>query len=135
MEIWLIVIIIFGSVTIPLIAFTFSLRPFVKDTVRAELSDFKVNVEGRLSRIESRLNELGKWTRKLPDILPETKENPDSRRKELLEKWRQGTLTYHESIELRDILAQEAEQAEENKKVVITLCLIGLLLYALSRRD
>ncbi|MCL0094674.1 hypothetical protein M1N58_02100 [Dehalococcoidales bacterium] len=135
MEIWHIVVIVVGAVTVPLIIFMFSLRPFVKDTIRADLSDFKTNVEGRLSRMEGRLDEIGKWTQKIPDMLPQTKENPNNRRTELLKRWKQGTLTYQESIELRDILAHEAEQAEENKKAIITLGVIGLLLYALGKKD
>ncbi|MCL0091532.1 hypothetical protein M1N57_01520 [Dehalococcoidales bacterium] len=135
MEIWHIVVIVVGAVTVPLIIFMFSLRPFVKDTIRADLSDFKTNVEGRLSRMEGRLDEIGKWTQKIPDMLPQTKENPNNRRTELLKRWKQGTLTYQESTELRDILAHEAEQAEENKKAIITLGVIGLLLYALGKKD
>lgn len=142
MEIWHLVLIgigvlitIIGSVTIPIMVFMSKLRPFVKDTVGAELSEFKGNVEGRLGRIEGRLDEIGAQTRIIPDLILRLKGNPDGRREELLERWKQGILTYNESTELRDILAHEAEQAEESKKVMVALGLIALLLYGLSRKD
>ena len=121
------------SVIIPLLVFMLALRPWIKDTVRAELSDFKVDIGGRLSRIEGRLEQIGLDTRKIADFMPPS--NPNGRREEFLAKWRQGTLTYQESIELRDILAHEAERAEESRKALLTLGLIGLLLYGLSRKD
>ena len=73
---WEIAVIVVGSITIALISM-FILRLFVKDAVRTQLSDFRTNVEGRLSRIEGRLgeinNEISKWTRKISDILPGAK--------------------------------------------------------------
>ena len=58
-----------------------------------------------------------------------------SRRNELLEKWERGELEYSESLKLRQILQEEARQAEETRRTLIILALIGLALYALSRRS
>jgi len=59
--------------------------------------------------------------------------NPNGRRQELLTKWKLGTLTYDESVELRDILASEAAQADATMKNIISLGLLALFIYALSK--
>lgn len=59
--------------------------------------------------------------------------NPNGLRQELLTKWKLGTLTYQESVELRDILASEATQADEAWKGVLSLGLLALFFYALSK--
>ena len=128
MDNWWVVVL---SVIVPLIGFMLALRPWIKDTVRVEIGD----VRERLARIDGRLDEIGKQTRGIADLMPPAPSNPDSTRQELLGKWKQGTLTYEESVQLRDILAHEAEQADETKKVLIALGLIGLLLYGLSRME
>lgn len=51
-------LVIIGTVLIPLLIFMVALRPFMKDTVKAELADFKTEVLSKLSRIEGRLDEL-----------------------------------------------------------------------------
>lgn len=48
-------------------------------------------------------------------------------------KWKLGTLTYDESVELRDILASEAAQADAAMKNILSLALLGLFIYALSK--
>lgn len=129
------------SVIVPLLAFFVALRPWIKDVIRSETSEFKVSVldkqstiERRLSTLEGRFQEWAPITQKVAERLMERPSNPDGRRQELLEKWKAGTLSYQESVELRDILAKEAEEAEENKKNLVSLGLVALFLYALSKK-
>ena len=59
-----------------------------------------------------------------------------SRRNELLEKWETGHLDYAQSVELRQMLEDEARRTEdESRRNLIILAQIGLVLYALSRRQ
>ncbi len=136
METWQITLTMFGAVIIPMIGFLLLFRPFIKDTIKAELGDFKTDVTERLSRIEGRLEELGPMAQWIASqVVPKLKSeeaNPNGHKNELLEKWKVGTLTYQESVELRDILAQEALQADEAKRNLIMLAYIGLATYALS---
>lgn len=60
--------------------------------------------------------------------------NPDGIREELIRKWKAGTLNYEESIKLRDILAREAEQSDEAWKGIVTLGLLALFIYALTKK-
>lgn len=60
---------------------------------------------------------------------------PVDRRTSLLYKWKLGTMTYPEAVELRDILAQEASGSDEGQKSVIALGLVGLLLYVLTLKE
>jgi hypothetical protein len=55
------------------------------------------------------------------------------RRQELLDRWKVGTLTYQESLELRDILAQQLNRAAEEEKFAIHLGLLALFVYAMTR--
>jgi|GEM_PF-2176278 len=136
METWQIILTVFGAVVIPMIGFLLGFRPFIKDTVRAELADFKTDVTERLSRIEGRLEEARVTSQLiaplLADKLKSEEANPNGRKNELLEKWKAGTLTYQEFVELRDILGNEALQADEAKRNLIMLAYIGLLAYGLS---
>lgn len=136
METWQITLTVFGAVIIPMIGLLLLFRPFIKDTVKAELADFKTDVTERLSRIEGRLEEFGVTSQLIASLVAErlkSKEaNPNGRKNELLEKWKVGTLTYQEYLELREILAHEAMQADEAKRNLIMLAYIGLASYALS---
>ena len=61
---------------------------------------------------------------------------PVSRRNELLEKWETGHLDYAQSVELRQMLEDEARRTEdESRRNLIILAQIGLVLYALSGRQ
>lgn len=126
-----------GIVVIPVIAvivsltcFILALRPWIKDVVRAEIG----SVRERVAVIEEKLNQISLLTQKIADLMP-SKSNPNGKRQELLEKWKQGILTYEESIELRNILSHEALQAGDAKKALLTSGLIGLLLYGLNKKD
>ena len=102
METWQLVVAIAGSITIPLVVLilllVFSFRPWIRDTIRAELGDFKAEVEGRLSRMEGRLDQLGDELGRLSTLIAQlvasrlkSEPNPPvSRRNELLEKWERG---------------------------------------------
>lgn len=107
---------------------------FIFSESRARRQD-EARLNERLARLEGRFEE---WSpvmqRVLPDLLLEKPSNPDGRREELLNRWKTGVLTYKESIELRDILAAEAEQAEETKKTIVALGLLALFLYALTKK-
>jgi len=143
METWQLMVAIAGSITVPLVVLVlllvFGLRPWIRDTIRAELGDFRGSIEGRLSKIEGRLEELGPLSNLIAQIVVsplKSKPNPPvSSRNELLEKWERGELEYSESLKLRQILQEEARQAEETRRTLIILALIGLALYALSRRS
>ena len=140
METWQLVVAIAGSITIPLVVLilllVFGLRPWIRDTIRAELGDFRSSLEGRLAKIEGELGPLGDLIGQLVASQLKSKPNPPvNHRNELLEKWERGQLTYSESLELRQILQDEARQAEETRRNLIILALIGLALYALSRRS
>ena len=131
-------LVIIGSILIPLLIFIVALRPYVKDTVKAELVDFKTETLSKLSRIEGRLDELAPMGQLIATLVADKLKgetaNPSGRKNELLEKWQSGFLTYEESLELRDILTKEAAQAEENKKTLIILALLGLAIFALTRK-
>ena len=134
MEQTIAIVAIVFSIIVPILIFIIGLRPFIKDTVNAEVSEFKLNVERRVSNLEGRFQEWAPIINKLvPDLLKQISSNPDSRRAELLEKWKAGTLNYKESIELRDILAREADEAEQARKTLIALGLLALFIYALSK--
>ena len=102
METWQLVVAIAGSITIPLVVLilllVLGLRPWIRDTIRTELGDFKAEVEGRLSRMEGRLDQLGDELRRLSTLIAQlvasrlkSEPNPPvSRRNELLEKWERG---------------------------------------------
>ena len=148
METWQLVVAIAGSITIPLVVLilllVFSFRPWIRDTIRAELGDFKAEVEGRLSRMEGRLDQLGDELGRLSTLIAQlvasrlkSEPNPPvSRRNELLEKWETGRLDYAQSVELRQMLEDEARRTEdESRRNLIILAQIGLVLYALSRRQ
>ena len=102
METWQLVVAIAGSITIPLVVLilllVLGLRPWIRDTIRAELGDFKAEVEGRLSRMEGRLDQLGDELGRLSTLIAQlvasrlkSEPNPPvSRRNELLEKWERG---------------------------------------------
>ena len=113
-----------------IIALVAALLYFVFSETRTSRAEFS----RRLSEIETRFKDWAPVLAGVPDMLQRRPGNPDGRRQELLTKWKLGTLTYQESIELRDILAQEASQADETWKAVITLGLVALFIYALTKK-
>lgn len=116
--------------SVAIIALVAALLYFVFSEVRTSRAEFRQ----RLAKFETRFEDWAPVLAGVPDMLQKRPGNPNGRRQELLTKWKLGTLTYQESIELRDILAQEASQADETWKGILTLGLLALFIYALTKK-
>lgn len=123
------------AVSIPLVAAFLAFRPWIQSTVKAEVSD----VRGDIREIKTKLERFSSIAATLESQVHEPlkdKPNPPlTRKNELLDKWHDKTLTYEESIELKTILQQESQQADDAKKAIIGIALVGLALYLLSRKE
>lgn len=115
--------------SVAVVALVAALLYFVFSEVRAS----RAELGRRLSSIEMRFQEWAPVLGGIPGMLEKQPGNPNGRRQELLTKWKLGTLSYQESVELRDILASEAAQAEEARKTLLNLGLLALFIYALSK--
>jgi len=115
--------------SIAILALIAALLYFVFSEVRAS----RIELGRRLSSIETKFQEWAPALSGVTGMLEKRPGNPNGRRQELLTKWKLGTLSYQESVELRDILASEATQADEAGKTVLSLGLLALFLYALSK--
>ncbi|MBL7117479.1 MAG: hypothetical protein ISS94_01665 [Candidatus Syntrophoarchaeum sp.] len=103
---------------------------------------FIVNVEHRLTKIETRLNyiptdssfrELYGIIRGLIDKIP-TSSNPSDRRTELLEKLKNYEITPEEADELREIVERDVERSGDKVLGAIALMGLGALIgYALGK--
>ncbi|MCD5401849.1 hypothetical protein LR013_04610 [candidate division NPL-UPA2 bacterium] len=96
--------------------------------------DEVAHISNRLATLEGRYQEWAPHMQAVADLLLKKSSNPDGEREQLLKRWKAGTLNYGESLRLRDILATEAEQAEEARKNIIALGLLALFIYALTKK-
>ena len=126
------------AVVIPLIGFWFALRPWLRGIIKGELSDFKTEVIRELTDIKAKLDQFVPFERSAAEQssfgLVDKPNPPNTRKNELLGQWRDQTLSYEDALELKVILEQEAQQADESKKALIIIALIGLGLYFLTKK-
>jgi hypothetical protein len=115
--------------SIAILALVAALLYFVFSEVRTSRTELR----RRLATIETTFQQWAPVLGGIPDILEKQRGNPNGRRQELLTKWKLGTLTYDQSVELRDILASEAAQADAAMKTILGLALLALFIYALSK--
>jgi len=115
--------------SIAILALVAALLYFVFSEVRASRAELR----GRLTNIETRFQQWAPALSGIPEMLERQGDNPNGRRQELVTKWKLGTLTYDGSVELRDILASEAAQADAAMKNILSLALLALFIYALSK--
>jgi len=113
------------SVLIPLFVFMIALRPFIKDTIKAELVGIHTKVEG----IEKGIEGFKEGQKQFIDVYQKLGKpnNPHPDKGILLEKLRNETITENEAIWLRGILTEEREQAERENNVLKVLAIIGIL--------
>lgn len=126
-------VVIVVSILVPLFIFMVALRPFIKDTIKSELSKESGEVKHRLSSLETKIEPFWKFVNEsVPDTLLKSKGNPEplSRRDELLLKYRDGTILPHERDELRGLLEVEQEQAKKEGNLAL-LILLGLMIAVL----
>jgi hypothetical protein len=132
------IIVIIGSIIIPLVGFILALRPFIKDTIKVELGD----IRERLARLEESSRLANEYLPKLIPLLPKSlqSQNPEDRKTELLKKLENRTLTYNEAIELKNILEREAEEARERGDtmavfaIMLFLLMLALAIAALGKK-
>lgn len=141
-SVWQAIIATAGGVTIavviPILIAFWAIRPWIQNAIKAGLSDFKQEVTKSLDNINSRIDKFQPFERSLESRAHEglkDKPNPPTTRKnDLLDKWHDQTMTYEESIELKTILEQESNNANEATKALIIIALIGIGLYLLTRK-
>ena len=141
-EVWVAIMATAGgvalAVAIPVIGFGLAFRPWLQSIIKAELSDFKVDVTSELKEIKTKLDILDFFQRsaaiQAQAGLADNPNPPISRKNDLLEKWQLQTLTYEESLELKFILENEAIQANEAKKALIAVALLGIGIYLLTKK-
>ena len=141
---WIVVL----AVLIPLFGFMLAMRPWIRDTVRAELSGLNervgklevgfnttnerlASVEARLDAIDSRLVEVILLYRKYPES-----SNPGPLKDELLLKLENRTITRYEAIQLEQIMEAEERRAREQNdtlKAVLIILILALLASVIAK--
>jgi len=149
-DIWVIVAVVL-SVIIPLLVFMWSMRPWIKDVIKSELSPLNAKVskiEGiietftksqndRMARIEDAFKEQSKEMIDLYKLVAHVK-NPDTEEGVLLTKLRNETITKGEAARLQQIMnvkKQEAENSNDFLKAVLIIGILALIAYVLSHNE
>ena len=129
---------IIGAILIPLmtfmITFMFRLRPFIKDTIKADMGD----VMKELSSLKGEMKGYRDAQKLFIDLYKGKSNltNPHLDKGILLEKLKNDTITREEAIYLQEILTAERNQAQQQNdflKAIIIIGILALVAAAISR--
>ncbi len=128
------VVAIVGSVLIPLLAFMFALRPWIRDIAKVAGSDVKIglaSLNAELKAYREGQKELIEVYKRLGNL-----KNPHPNKENLLDKLKNDTITREEALELQQMMKEERQTAEgENDflKVIVIIGILALITHALTR--
>jgi hypothetical protein len=116
---------IVGSIVIPLVIFMFTLRPWIKDTVKLCLRDSEIE----LTKIRSELKAYREGQKEFIELykLIGNLKNPHPDKGVLLDKLKNDTITREEAILLQSIMSGEKTKAEETNDILKAIVIIGIL--------
>ncbi len=134
LELWQIVLIMVGSILVPLIGYMFALRGFIRDTATAAIGDVAVDIASLKSEFKAYRESQKEW---IDLYLKMSKPgNPHPNKEVLLEKLKNDTITREEAIALQEIMAEERGKAESENdflKLVIIIGVLALVATAISK--
>jgi hypothetical protein len=125
---------IVGSIVIPLVAFMFAIRPWIRDTVKVTLREVEID----LAKIRSELGAYREGQKEFIELYKHigNLKNPHPDKGILLEKLKNDTITKDEAILLQSIMTGEKLKAEEQNDILKAIVIIGILVliaYAISK--
>lgn len=136
LELWQLLLIVIGTILIPLVGYMFAMRGFIRDTAIAAVGNVSVD-------IASLKAELAAYRDSQKDLINlylkvSTPGNPHPDKEVLLQRLKDDTISRDEAIALQEIMTAERDAAEEDNnilKAVIIIGILALVTVALNKRQ